>query len=202
MLTSVHATDILSLRCSQLLVLPFKLATQSHPRALPPILPLSGVTYSPRFLTSLRKSLVTTIEISAYNYTTSPLPCWRHATPMHSRRTVMDSEDIFCMQSQQSSAHNQCCYNEPAHGDRGETLSLSIINSTVQIDTSLARRGHFPFTQSKLSTYHPFFVIPIKSRVKVNFPLPRSFFWFEFSRKNHVSPSLFLCCVHRLILTL
>jgi len=73
------------------------------PRATPKLLSVpktspSGVIYSPRFLTSPQKSSVVTTEISACNYVTSSLLRWRCVMPLHSRRTVMDNEEIFCMQ--------------------------------------------------------------------------------------------------------
>jgi len=46
-----------------------------------------------------QKSPLTITEISICNHAASPLPHWRRVTPMRSSRTVIDNDEISCMQS-------------------------------------------------------------------------------------------------------
>ena len=80
-----------------------------------------------------------------------------------------------------------------------EPYQLSFtINSSVQVDLLLRREEKLFHLHN---TRHPILVILVNQWIIMNFHSPpRGFSWFEFLRKNHVSPSI--VCVVIIILHL
>ena len=106
-------------------------------------------------------------------------PTLKTCTPMHLRWTIMNIEDIPCMRHQQFSVYNHDCYNKPARGDRAETSSTLFHHQQFSTNRPfpLARKGalFLPFNPNSAHTT-PILVIPVNSRVIVNFFHPHVVF--------------------------
>ena len=66
------------------------------------------------------------------HHATPPLARWRRVTTKHIRWTVTDNEEIPCMQSKQSNAHNHCRYKPAWRLCSYRNLVSSPSPSTVQ----------------------------------------------------------------------
>jgi len=142
-----------------------------------------------------------TTEVSACNYATSLLQFWRYIMPLHSRRTVMDNEQIFCMQSQLYITYNHSRYNKSAHEDRAVTqispaphlpsfqhvsinrLLLSEKEDFCFLGTFASTRHFYPLNlNSRRHQYIPVIPVNLWTIMKFSSP-PHGFFDLDFHVK-------------------